>query len=203
MHSSAPHVFVFALAFAVIPRTGTKAQQLSDLPSCAEPALLAAIQGSGCELTDAKCICSDPALIPALRSSIQQSCSPADQAAVEAFGSTYCGTAVVSSMAASAKSETVTEAPPSSAYATTSLPSAISVSIITSTPSGALITDSSSSPSLTSTTGTNRGPRNHTATSTAKPTNGTHSGGAAMESGMSLAALAVAVGAMGWVFAKV
>ena len=81
------------VALTVVPglKTIAKAQDLAGLPECAKPALLAAFQASGCKATDADCLCSNPNLLTSLQSYIEGACSPADQAAVLAFGETYCG----------------------------------------------------------------------------------------------------------------
>ena len=81
------------LILTVVPgmKTIAKAQTLSGLPSCARPALLAAFQASGCKATDATCLCSSPKLFASLQSAIENACNAADQAAVVAFGETYCG----------------------------------------------------------------------------------------------------------------
>ncbi|KAI7548957.1 hypothetical protein KC331_g4091 [Hortaea werneckii] len=55
------------------------------LPSCAEPALYAAILASGCPATDARSICSNPQLIPSLMDAVESACDVADRAAVAAF----------------------------------------------------------------------------------------------------------------------
>lgn len=60
----------------------------SPLPACAEPALVAAVQASGCQPSDVQCICSDPSVISSLTSAVQTACDSADQAA---DGEVACG----------------------------------------------------------------------------------------------------------------
>lgn len=69
------------LSLTVIPgrKSLVNAQSLAALPSCAQPAILAAIQASGCQITDKKCFCSNPALVPSLTSSVRDACSDANQ----------------------------------------------------------------------------------------------------------------------------
>lgn len=70
-----------AVLLTVIPgrRSVVKAQSLAALPTCAQPAILAAVQASGCTISDKKCFCSNPALIPSLTSAVQEACSEADR----------------------------------------------------------------------------------------------------------------------------
>lgn len=164
------------VVLTVVPgmKTIARAQDLGGLPACAKPALLAAFQASGCKATDAECLCSNPNLLTSLQSYIKGACSPADQAAVVAFGETYCG-----------KQGTTTPfpgdiPPPTSSPA---LPNAMSTATSTGT---------SYQKSLTYST---------TAISTMTSMSMTPTGGAA-ETGLSAAALAVAVGGMGWLFAE-
>ena len=170
-----------ALALTVIPGLKTISRAANtpsgvplSLPSCAEPALFAAIQGSGC---------SNPRILSSLESSIQQACSPADQAAVEAFGDTYCGR-VVSSF---------------SAFATTT------AGAVATAPGVPIVTDTSSVLRATTTSSTKKYSRTMTysTTATSKPTNGTaHTGGAVqLQAGLGGVALAVAIAGMSWVFA--
>lgn len=179
-----------ALALTVIPGLKTISRAANtpsgvplSLPSCAEPALFAAIQGSGCAATDAACICSNPKILSSLESSIQQACSPADQAAVEAFGDTYCGR-VVSSF---------------SAFATTT------AGAVATAPGVPIVTDTSSVLRATTTSSTKKYSRTMTysTTATSKPTNVTaHTGGAVqLQAGLGGVALAVAIAGMSWVFA--
>lgn len=172
-----PALGLVALCLTVVPglKTIAKAQNLAGLPSCAEPALFASIQGSGCQLTDVKCLCSNQKLFPTLLSAIQQACSPADQAAVEAFGASYCGSVLPSD----------TLLPGFSGAVTSTLgPAATEVSTTASTTYHKTMT--------------------YSTTSTAAPANGTSTGGAmgAMETGLGAAALAAAVVGMQWVFAE-
>lgn len=58
------------------------AQQITaaSVPACAEPALLSAVQASGCSLSDVKCICANPKLTTGFMTAIETACDPADQA---------------------------------------------------------------------------------------------------------------------------
>ena len=193
-----PLKYAFALALTVIPglKTIAKAQDLGGLPSCAKPAILAAFQASGCKATDADCLCSNPNLVTSLATYVQKACSPADQAAVVAFGETYCGSS--SSEAGSSTAASTTTA--------TTQPSDIPLPGFTiTTAPGPLTTDSSYPPHAgVSTSLSYSRTMTYSTTATSKPTNGTQTGGAAtaLETGLSAAALAIAVGAMGWVFAE-
>lgn len=175
MHLLHKHLLVI-VALTVVPgmKTIAKAQDLGGLPACAKPALLAAFQASGCKATDAECLCSNPNLLTSLQGYIQGACSPADQTAVLAFGETYCG-----------KQGTTTPVPGDIPAPTSSpvLPNAMSIATSTSTSYQKSMAYSS------------------TATATMTSMSMTPTGGAA-ETGLSAAALAVAVGGMGWLFAE-
>jgi hypothetical protein len=153
-------------------KTIARAQDLGDLPACAKPALLAAFQASGCKATDAECLCSNPNLLTNLQSYIQGACSPADQAAVIAFGERYCG-----------KQGTTTPVP-------SDIPAATSSPVLPNAMSTATSTSTSYQKSMT-----------YSTTATMTSMSMTPTGGAA-ETGLSAAALAVAVGGMGWLFAE-
>ena len=148
------YILVLAI-LTVVPgrRPIAKAQELTGLPACAKPALLAAFQAPGCKATDANCLCSNPNFLTSLQSYIKGACSAADQAAVIAFGQTYCG-----------KQSQTTPTPGSVA----DVPNASTTSI-----SKIPMPTSSSTPM-----------------------------GGAAETGMSAAALAIAMGGMGWLFAE-
>ena len=146
--------YILALAIlTVVPgrRPIAKAQDLTGLPACAKPALLAAFQASGCK--DANCLCSNPNFLTSLQSYIEGACSPVDQAAVIAFGQTYCG-----------KQSQTTPTPGSVA----DVPNATTTSISKIT----------------------------MPTSSSTPMSG------AAETGMRAAALVIAMGGMGWLFAE-
>ncbi|KAK0335999.1 hypothetical protein LTR94_010514 [Friedmanniomyces endolithicus] len=81
----------------------------SALPQCAQEAFFAAIPPSGCQISDAHCICSNPSLLQAIHSAIQGACSPADQAAAAAFASSYCITSASSLSGSATGAATATE----------------------------------------------------------------------------------------------
>ncbi|KAI7236573.1 hypothetical protein KC343_g5952 [Hortaea werneckii] len=182
----------------------------SGLPSCAEPALFAAIQASGCQATDAQCICSNPQLVPSLMDAVESACDVADRAAVAAFAKTYCASSTASSATADPASSTM-----SMSTAASTLPESITASSLSDMPSGTLIVDtasitasmmSSSNASLTTSATTTANLTKsmlHSSTSSAKPTNGTSSGAAEQQHlGSSFAAFAVAVFALAFCFAE-
>ena len=72
---------VALLSLTVVPgrRSLVNSQSLAALPTCAQPAILAAVQASGYQITDKKCFCNNPALIPSLTSAVREACSAADQ----------------------------------------------------------------------------------------------------------------------------
>lgn len=198
------HATLLALILTVVPglKTIAKAQQLSALPSCAQPAILAAVQASGCKPADTKCICSNPDIFPTLTSAIQEACSLADQAAVQAYGQTYC--ASMSASASMTMSSTMATQS-MSVYPTIGWPSFVPAPNSTNTTAtGPLTTDSSSM--VTSMTASAGMPMSSNATmsystpatATATPT----PSGGAVQIGLSSVACVVAVGAMGWVFAE-
>ncbi|KAF7509944.1 hypothetical protein GJ744_007258 [Endocarpon pusillum] len=73
------------------------AQSLADLPPCAQQAGLAAIQASGCAITNVTCICEKQTVFDELRAAISE-CSADDQTSANAFANTLCGAAGISSM---------------------------------------------------------------------------------------------------------
>ncbi|KAH9844807.1 hypothetical protein Tdes44962_MAKER01354 [Teratosphaeria destructans] len=93
----------------------------SALPSCAEPAFLAAVKGSSCQATDVLCICSSARLFPSLMSAVQEACDPADQAAIVAFAGTWCGPSAVSDAEAALTGSMTSSGQNSSASMTTSM----------------------------------------------------------------------------------
>ncbi|GAB1738569.1 hypothetical protein NU219Hw_g3373t1 [Hortaea werneckii] len=179
------------------------------LPSCAEPALFAAILASGCQATDAQCICSNPQLIPSPMDAVKSACDVADRAAVAAFAKTYCATSTASSATADPGSSTM-----SMSTAASTLPGSITASSFSDMPSGTLNVDtasitssmmSSSNASITSSTTTMANFTKsmlHSSTASAKPTNGTSSGASEQHLGSSFAAFAVAVFALAFCFAE-
>lgn len=162
------HRYILALTpLTIVPglKTIAKAQNLAGLPACAQPALLAAFQASGCKATDTACLCMNPELLTSLPSYIKGACSKADQAAVLAFGHKHCEQS-------SASSTTVPGGVPVITTSGPVLPSAM-------------------------TTGTTRA----TAMTMSTSMSTTPTGGAT-ETELSAAALAIAVGGMGWLFAE-
>ncbi|KAK3684572.1 hypothetical protein LTR37_020135 [Vermiconidia calcicola] len=198
-----PQLALLAVALTVVPgiKTVAKAQNFAGLPSCAEPAIFAAIQGSGCDLTDAKCLCGNPELFPTILTSIQQACSPKDLAAVEAFGATYCGALTIGNSATTSESASAASSPTSATTATMTKTTELALPGFTLTSSSLdpMTTDSSASAS----TSYHRS-MTYSTTATATSTSATKTGGAAgvLETGASAAGLALAVAGLGWVFAE-
>ncbi|KAK1049206.1 hypothetical protein LTS16_003908 [Friedmanniomyces endolithicus] len=184
----------------------------SALPQCAQEAFFAAIPPSGCQISDAHCICSNPSLLQAIHSAIQGACSPADQAAAAAFASSYCNISASSLRGSATAVATATETASTSTVA--NLPSSISAPASTSTPSGTLVVDttalttsttsmmmSSGMMSSSAATTTTVNPTT-SATSSVKPTNSSAASGMGNGVlGFGLAAFAVGVGAMSVAFA--
>ncbi|KAK1066236.1 hypothetical protein LTR12_001724 [Friedmanniomyces endolithicus] len=131
-----PLQLFLALSPAFIATLAQSAAE-SALPQCAQEAFFAAIPPSGCQISDAHCICSNPSLLQAIHSAIQGACSPADQAAAAAFASSYCITSASSLSGSATGAVTATETASTSTVA--NLPSSISAPASTSTPSGTLV----------------------------------------------------------------
>jgi len=205
---------IFASAYAQTSSPAASATGLpAAVPSCAEPSLQAAIQAAGCQPSDARCICSTPQLFPALVSAIEDVCDQSDQAAVAAFAKTYCGRASASSDTLQPSTTEIAVAPSSTgpddgttvavftAVSTpsttdtdaTALPSFVTAPDETSSPT-ALVVDTTSLTKVSTTSmvaaATNA---THSATATAKPTNGTHVGGASQQVGQSVATFGFAM----------
>ncbi|KAF2233873.1 hypothetical protein EV356DRAFT_567685 [Viridothelium virens] len=64
--------------------------ELSDIPKCAQPAILSSLQNSGCDPADINCLCNSKDFISALTTSIQSACDAADQAKVLQAGQQLC-----------------------------------------------------------------------------------------------------------------
>ncbi|KAH6655385.1 hypothetical protein BKA67DRAFT_657329 [Truncatella angustata] len=92
-------VLFFIVAFVSAP---TLAQDLNALPACAQTCALNAIGGSGCAVTDLKCICESASFISSYTSCITTSCGAADQAAAISFAIQYCASAIFTLSSASA-----------------------------------------------------------------------------------------------------
>ena len=188
-----PRYFSFVLpllALTVVPgrKTIATAQDVSALPACAKPAVLAAFQASGCAPNDANCLCSGPKLVPSLLGYIQDACGPAEQAEVASFGKAYCGIGVSSSSKAAVTSDVA--APGFTIPSTT-----------TETPTTSSMDYSSPLLTAISPTASCHRTMTYSTSSTAKPTDEMQTGGVA-KVGMGAGAFALAVSAMGWLFAE-
>lgn len=134
------------LTIALSTFTYSQSSELpSNLPACAQPALLSALASSGCQLSDVHCICSgkytclsddewiqentDLSVDQNLLLSVAKACPPADQPELAAFAQTYCGGAAASSMmSAGHTSSAASMASTSSSMATTAQPASTSIS---------------------------------------------------------------------------
>ncbi|KAJ9602542.1 hypothetical protein H2200_013085 [Cladophialophora chaetospira] len=100
------------------------AQDLSQLPSCAVTCALNAIGATGCQATDAKCVCSATSFLSSVQTCISTACNATDQAATLAFAQQYCGSAGITitlpSASASAPPAASSSAPASSPAVVTS-----------------------------------------------------------------------------------
>jgi len=65
-------------------------QGLADLPPCATQCLLSGLAGTGCEITDFKCACSDEKFVAGSTTCIRGSCGPADQEKALAVSKALC-----------------------------------------------------------------------------------------------------------------
>ncbi|KAK5169378.1 uncharacterized protein LTR77_005353 [Saxophila tyrrhenica] len=185
-----PTIALVAVAMTVVPgmKTIAKAQDLKGLPSCASPALFSAIEASGCGFSEIKCICSHKdTIFPAVASAIKDACDPADEAAIQALASTYCGT---TSIATSAAPTATLKPTATSESGSATAVSAITTSMVAGSP---LTTDTSTTSSTTY-----HKTMTYSTTSTTMPT---ETGGAA-EVGMSAGALAVVLAGLSWAFAE-
>ncbi|KAI5925427.1 hypothetical protein F4810DRAFT_78801 [Camillea tinctor] len=84
--------FVGFLAFclgALLP--ATTAQSLQDVPDCGFACMLPSILNSGCNSTDALCICSNTELMANITTCVASSCSTRDQLSTLKYSNTFCG----------------------------------------------------------------------------------------------------------------
>ncbi|MCJ1407591.1 hypothetical protein MMC19_001662 [Ptychographa xylographoides] len=72
-----------ALSFAA-------AQDVADVPACAEQAALSSISATGCDLTDFSCICKDTSFFTSLLPVVEKDCSAADLNATIIFTEQLC-----------------------------------------------------------------------------------------------------------------
>ena len=70
-------VSIALVATIVIPFT--LAQSLADLPTCAQQPAIAAIEDTGCGLTDIACVCKNVVFIQALQNTVAKLCSGTQQ----------------------------------------------------------------------------------------------------------------------------
>ncbi|KPI37966.1 uncharacterized protein AB675_3045 [Cyphellophora attinorum] len=82
-HSFAPLIFA-AAAFA-LPQAS-----LDGLTACAQTAVLGALAGTGCGLTDVKCICAASGFQAAAQAAITTACGAGDAEATTAWATSYC-----------------------------------------------------------------------------------------------------------------
>ncbi|KAH8707097.1 hypothetical protein GQ44DRAFT_628898 [Phaeosphaeriaceae sp. PMI808] len=85
-------IFAFATTLVCV-----SAQDLSSLPGCAIPCFAAAIQGSGCTLSDAKCQCTTgrDSISNSLLQCLPTRCSAQEQAKIAPAVQTLCAAAGV------------------------------------------------------------------------------------------------------------
>lgn len=76
MRSSA---IIFA-SLAAVAHAQIDASIISQIPACATGPLIAGISGSGCQVTDAACICGNQKLIADLQTAVKADCNEADLA---------------------------------------------------------------------------------------------------------------------------
>ncbi|KAI9774127.1 MAG: hypothetical protein M1840_005220 [Geoglossum simile] len=77
-------------ALAVLAGSGVMAQDLSQLPACAQTCAIGGISSSGCALTDFKCICSASAFLTAMGECTAKACTEDDIKKTLAFATELC-----------------------------------------------------------------------------------------------------------------
>jgi len=102
-------------ALAVLAGTGVMAQDLTQLPACAQTCAFGGISSSGCPITDLKCICSASAFLQAMGDCTAKACTPAEIEKTLTFATALCATVGVTlpipPPAPPATTATTTEAP--------------------------------------------------------------------------------------------
>jgi len=123
------------------------AQNLSDLPACAESCAASAIGSTGCSITDAHCICTASSFLAGVESCIVTACNATDQEATLQFAEQFClSGGVTITLPSSLPAASSTPAPVSSSSA----PATMSAS---PTSSYVVVATSSSPPPVSTYTG--------------------------------------------------
>ncbi|MCJ1467655.1 hypothetical protein MMC07_006280 [Pseudocyphellaria aurata] len=78
---------LFAIALSV---AAASAQNLGDIPQCAQTAALDSITSTGCGITDFQCICNSQSWLKSLLPDIEKQCSADDLSKTEEFASNLC-----------------------------------------------------------------------------------------------------------------
>lgn len=80
----------FKIALLAVAASLVRAQDLSQIPSCALGPAVAALGSTGCSETDFKCICSASSFITSLTPAVTAACDASDLAKAEAFAVSLC-----------------------------------------------------------------------------------------------------------------
>ncbi|MCJ1348063.1 Mucin-2 [Peltigera leucophlebia] len=131
-------MYSFVLAsVAIVAVRHINAQNLGDLPVCAQIAASAAIIQTGCAITDIACVCRGGEFITAI---LEQECDETEQRATYAFATQLCAIAGVklpasiTALAAANPTTTATIAETLSSLTTEPVPSSLSEAPISTTP---------------------------------------------------------------------
>ncbi|KIX95851.1 uncharacterized protein Z520_08559 [Fonsecaea multimorphosa CBS 102226] len=103
-------------------------QDLSSLPTCAVSCALTAISSTGCQATNATCVCEASSFLTGVYSCIQGACNATDIAATLQFAESYCGSAGISITLPTASATAGPTFTPSSSSAPASAPATLTSS---------------------------------------------------------------------------
>jgi len=132
-------IYVSVLAAIAV----VSAQDLSQLPTCAQTCFAGAIAQTSCSLTDFPCLCRDTAFQNTVTQCVQSSCNQADQASTVSLSSQQCASAGVSLSLPSATGSAVSAA----SSAVTSAASAVSSRVSSAASSVSSASSAAASPS--------------------------------------------------------
>ncbi|KAF6239369.1 hypothetical protein HO173_002631 [Letharia columbiana] len=121
MHSKLPYLAPLVLLLS----SRSHAQNLSNLPSCAQSPALSAIGSTGCQANDFACLCKDNSFINAALAGAEKQCSQADLQKVLAFAQQICGSVGVSLSVSASVEGSSTPSPITNTHTPTPMPSPV------------------------------------------------------------------------------
>ncbi|MCJ1357548.1 MAG: hypothetical protein MMC33_007544 [Icmadophila ericetorum] len=143
-------------SLATILLSLSNAQNLGDLPTCAQTPTLTGIASTGCGATDIQCVCKDQSFLNSLLPVLEKACDPSDVAKAVAFAEQLCAESGVTITAPSIPGYTATPTAAGSGSASASAPVSASTPISSAAP-GTTGSGSASAGTTATTPGTTAG----------------------------------------------